>query len=480
MILSLKLLENKMADDEDDVFVAEERYGSSSVQRKFKFTDESRDVKKYGDHKPFFGSSLKMFFKSAFLPQGYPESVSKDYLTYQFWDTVQAFCSSITGTLATQAMLKGYGVGDESATALAATMTWILRSGTGMVGSILFAWMQGSNLDCNAKKWRLFADIMNDLAILVELISPYFKAYFTLLACLSSVAKSIVGVAGGSTRAALTQHQARRDNMADVAAKDGSQETLVNLMALLAGLVITPLVTGHTLLTWVLFIIFTFLHLYANYCAVSSVVMETLNTTRLQIVTNEFLRTGHVLSPDEVGKMEPVIFGSTTGERLKINLGSPFTSVIQSIQDFRAALPNSKESRYLMRVNFNASTTSGVVNIVLHESAESIDFIQSCFQAAVIDHVIRTPLPPVESPFKTRTGARAMEALHNFWWEECLQTADLTWDLIAQAHNFTLHTFPDFLAGLERSGWVTSRTHLGPDEWRSVWNASGVEPKKKI
>jgi hypothetical protein len=35
--------------------------------------------------------------------------------------------------------------------------------------------------------------------------------------------KSIVGVAGGATRAAFTQHQARRDNMADVAAKDGSQ-----------------------------------------------------------------------------------------------------------------------------------------------------------------------------------------------------------------------------------------------------------------
>ena len=35
--------------------------------------------------------------------------------------------------------------------------------------------------------------------------------------------QSIVGVAGGATRAALTQHQARRDNMADVSAKDGSQ-----------------------------------------------------------------------------------------------------------------------------------------------------------------------------------------------------------------------------------------------------------------
>lgn len=35
--------------------------------------------------------------------------------------------------------------------------------------------------------------------------------------------QAIVGVAGGATRAALTQHQARRNNMADVSAKDGSQ-----------------------------------------------------------------------------------------------------------------------------------------------------------------------------------------------------------------------------------------------------------------
>lgn len=47
---------------------------------------------------------------------------------------------------------------------------------------------------------------------------------------------AIVGVAGGATRAALTQHQARRNNMADVAAKDGSQETAVNLVALVIGL----------------------------------------------------------------------------------------------------------------------------------------------------------------------------------------------------------------------------------------------------
>ena len=40
---------------------------------------------------------------------------------------MQAFCSTIIGTLATHAMLKGAGVGDETATAAAATITWLLR-----------------------------------------------------------------------------------------------------------------------------------------------------------------------------------------------------------------------------------------------------------------------------------------------------------------------------------------------------------------
>lgn len=50
---------------------------------------------------------------------------------------------------------------------------------------------------------------------------------YVALSCMSSscvcLLQSIVGVAGGATRAALTVHQARRDNMADISAKDGSQ-----------------------------------------------------------------------------------------------------------------------------------------------------------------------------------------------------------------------------------------------------------------
>lgn len=40
-----------------------------------------------------------------------------------------------------------------------------------------------------------------------------------------------VGIAGGATRASITHHQAKQGNMAEISAKDGTQETVVNLIA---------------------------------------------------------------------------------------------------------------------------------------------------------------------------------------------------------------------------------------------------------
>ena len=97
----------------------------------------------------------------------------------------------------------------------------------GMLTGIGFAWLQGCDLDNNAKQWRLVgsivdseflsllipschqvADILNDLSMFIELLSPLFPAYFVLLVCIASFCRAIVGVAGGATRAALIQHQA--------------------------------------------------------------------------------------------------------------------------------------------------------------------------------------------------------------------------------------------------------------------------------
>ena len=53
--------------------------------------------------------------------------------------------------------------------------------------------------------------------------------------------------------------------MADVSAKDGSQETMVNLAALLANLWLLPFVDDKHRLLWILFLVFTCLHIYSNF-----------------------------------------------------------------------------------------------------------------------------------------------------------------------------------------------------------------------
>lgn len=47
------------------------------------------------------------------------------------------------GTLATQEVLRGVGVGSTEATPLAATITWVVKDSCGHLGKILFAFSHG-------------------------------------------------------------------------------------------------------------------------------------------------------------------------------------------------------------------------------------------------------------------------------------------------------------------------------------------------
>ncbi|XP_078486973.1 RUS family member 1 [Ciona intestinalis] len=340
-------------------------------------------VQKQSPDKSFFKfSGFKQIFKDIFLPKGYPDSVSEDYLSYQIWDTVQAFCSSITGTLATHAVLKGSGVGDETANVASATMTWLLKDGTGMLGRIAFAYFKGSSLDCNAKQWRLFADVMNDCAIFIQLIAPVLpKAYFTLVMCLAGLAFSLVGVAGGCTRAALTMHQAKCNNMADVSAKDGSQETLVNLAALLTGLVIMPIVSTNIPLTWLLFLIFTSLHVFANYKAVASVVMELFNRNRFSKVIKVYCDMNKVLTPKEANEKEAIFFPPTYNW---LYLGCKLEDLRLTSSEFYQKVD---EGGVMYLIKRNEKT--GQILVSLNHSCTASDILEAFYESYLL-HINRT------------------------------------------------------------------------------------------
>jgi len=252
--------------------------------------------------------SIIGLMRRVFLPEGFPDSVSSDYLEYQAWDTLQAFASSVSGSLATAAVLGGLGVGDSQATPLAATLTWIMKDGAGMIGRIVFAAYCGTSLDFDCKRWRMFADIMNDCVMCVELCAPILPRPLVLpTLCATGLGRSLVGVAGGATKAAVAQHQALRNNMADLSAKDGSQETLVNLIALCVNLTILPMISDTHFLPFLLFLCLAALHIYSNYKAVSCLVMTTLNSSRLNILLEKYFLSQIVDEPRTVNYLEPVM-----------------------------------------------------------------------------------------------------------------------------------------------------------------------------
>eukprot|EP00884_Botryococcus_braunii_P002004 jgi/Botrbrau1/11804/Bobra.0224s0010.2 len=246
---------------------------------------------------------------SLFLPEGYPESVPADYLPYQFWDSIQALCSYVRGILTSEAILSGAGY-NESRPRKAYSMVFqfFLRDFSGMLGGVLFATLQGSGLDNHAKQWRLFADCLNNVGMALELASPLYPPMFLVLACLGSIARSITGVAGGATRAALTQHFSQgRSNAADISAKEGSQETATTLVGMLVGMLITHVCTGLPVLSWAVFLVLTCLHIFANVKAMRALQVKSINTARLEVLLSHVLNrqtdVGHdlrVLTPGEV------------------------------------------------------------------------------------------------------------------------------------------------------------------------------------
>ncbi|OCK81132.1 DUF647-domain-containing protein [Lepidopterella palustris CBS 459.81] len=241
-----------------------------------------------------------------FLPAGYPQSVTEDYLEYQIYDSLQAFSSSIAGLLSSRAVLEGVGVGDASASPTAALLLSVLQDSMGRIATILFAHKLGTSLEPECKMYRLAADIFNDTAMILDCLSPVFpKAFRVLILSFSSILRALCGVAAGSSKASLSSHFARWGNLGELNAKDSSQETIISLMGMLAGSLVVSWVSSP-FATWSTLILLLSVHLATNHAAVRAVSMRSLNRQRANIVMSHWIQHGSTLSPVEVSKRERI------------------------------------------------------------------------------------------------------------------------------------------------------------------------------
>uniref|UniRef100_A0A5K3ESY0 ABC transmembrane type-1 domain-containing protein n=1 Tax=Mesocestoides corti TaxID=53468 RepID=A0A5K3ESY0_MESCO len=274
----------------------------------------------------------------------------------------------------------------------------MFKDGAGMVGRILFAAWGGSSLDSQCKQWRIFADVLNDLSLLLELLSVRIYYLFTPVVCFASVMRALVGMVGGATRAAITQHQALANNMADVAAKDGSQETLSNLVALAVNFLLITIVTGKPVLIWLVFALLTPLHLYANWRAVRCLQFDTLNRARFRILIEDWLRKHDemsdrlppLLSVREVNHREPIVYPSWGDSRGRtIHLGCSFETLTQmkdcKLQPLMGVYAKEKYILYSPEWKYSGYREYHLpIYICLHTDADTMDIFKALFHAEIV------------------------------------------------------------------------------------------------
>lgn len=283
----------------------EERDSSGALLSTYIHTSSSRriDVLAPPTPKPLIARILDIF-----LPSGYPASVSPDYTSYQIYDSLQAFTSSIASPLASRAVLAGVGVGDAFASPTHALLLSLAQESVGRLATIAFAARAGTALGPECKAWRLAADVFNDVAMLLDCASPLVPAAWgarLLFLAAAGALRALCGVAAGGAKASLSAHFARADNVADVSAKDASQETVVGLLGILVGGLVVARVQGEAA-TWVLLLVLLSVHLGANWRAVRAVEMHSLNRQRAGIVLDELLHSGRAMTPREVARTERV------------------------------------------------------------------------------------------------------------------------------------------------------------------------------
>ncbi|XP_033329880.2 RUS family member 1 isoform X1 [Megalopta genalis] len=454
-----------------------EAYGREKEKFFVKSKDEQSITELLSDTtrtKSIYASTVSII-KEVVLPQGYPDSVHSDYTQYQIWDTVQAFASTILSIMTTHSIMQGVGVGEPEATPLAAAITWVLKDGAGMIGRIAFAWRNGADFDRQCKKWRLFADVLNDLAMGIELLLPYYSSYSLAILCVSMVMKSIVGVAGGATRAAITQHQALKNNSADVSAKDGSQETCVNLIASCVGILMLSTVhIGRYIMELYLFLVAV--HQYANYVAVKSLRLNSLNEDRYALIIKSYVTNEVIPEPEEVNRNESVLLFSKPTMNMcgfNIKMGVSLATLIKkniiSTSDIDLSLKLFLDRKYLIAIDIENRT----IFICFKKDASASDvleaYLHACFCGFFICMSLKVPLDLFLKPEVSDISYPLLRlyvlskkysiANNSTQSSKAIESIYVTNLLISGEYKA-------FISGLESKGWVTETNLLPVASWR--------------
>ncbi|EXX78690.1 hypothetical protein GLOIN_2v1773156 [Rhizophagus irregularis DAOM 181602=DAOM 197198] len=275
-------------------FPPDEKNESSKISNEPKMTYEHlplRSIKKTSINDLILEGKRQMI--KAFMPKGYPDSVTKNYWGFVKWQFLHNVAGSVTGVLSTQSLLYAMGLGAKSIP-LAAALNWIIKDGLGQLGGVIYAAFISDRFDSEPKRHRFQATVAMQIASILELLAPLWPGSFLLIASISNIGKNIAWLAGSATRAQMHKTFALRDNLGDITGKSGSQTTAARtaLGVVISGTITkyNPDITAATsavqpiIPIFLAFGPFSFFNIYGNYRSSLYVTTSTLNVPRAEMI----------------------------------------------------------------------------------------------------------------------------------------------------------------------------------------------------
>jgi len=212
-----------------------------------------------------------------FLPEGFPESVSADYLEYQIWDTLQGFLGYLRNIILSMAYLKGMGIGAHNieSTLVGAMYITILRDTTSVVAGLasgIPSLTKTFSDKKNLKKWRMVSEILRVIAGLIQIYAAYYSTgtLFILQQVLIVSIQTSASVMEVQTRSALITHFARKNNIADCAAKEGNQDRGIKVFGIPLAIILIRNVNNSLVILWSTYGIIVVLQTVFNILAIKA------------------------------------------------------------------------------------------------------------------------------------------------------------------------------------------------------------------
>ena len=368
--------------------------------------------------------------------------------------------SAMTVVVSTQALLTAVGVNNNKAAGWAAATNWILKDGFGSLGKLFTARM-GDQYDANPKMWRLMSDIIFDIGMSLELITPLYPKYFLLLAAVGNFLKSVSITIGMSCRNSVLTTFAKQSNLGEITAKNDGQNVVTNMIGLALGIGTARVLPPVPQVRLPAFLILTAIYSVFNYLSMRSVALATLNRQRAAFILDRFVRGLPIPEPGVANKYEKIIpFRRQRFADPKLRLGASFKVASENIETL---VKHNKKEHFIITKNKDA------ISIILHKNYTTEDLLEALLCYCHYRRTLQNQLGDGCCKKADTFTEKKMNCVPTI--KRINQEIDerMQEELLIKSRRYARKNIKKILKGLGDAGYNTRTLLLAPQKVRAEW-----------